>query len=232
MNRDWAGSDDGLVQTALAPDLAIKTRDNDKSIRWHLDLAANTARPDPATGPLKTLAVPLHPMLGCIATAVSPSSAPPPTGDSGFYGGNMDFNEIAEGATVYLPVSNPGALLYLGDGDALQGDGELNGNALETSMDVEFTVDVIRDKRISGPRVETAATIMTVGYMGSLDDAFREATSAMATWLMDDYKPNPSELAQFLGATAQYKISEVADRNSGVVLRINKSILKTLNRTE
>ena len=55
----------------------------------------------------------------------------------------MDFNEIIEGATLYLPVSVPGALLYLGDGHAAQGDGELNGNALETSLDVEFTVDVI-----------------------------------------------------------------------------------------
>src|SRR5206468_6911073 len=57
--------------------------------------------------------------------------------------GNMDFNEIVEGATVYLPASVPGALLYVGDGHAIQGDGELNGNALETSMDVEFTVDEI-----------------------------------------------------------------------------------------
>ena len=65
----------------------------------------------------------------------------------------MDFNEIVEGATVYLPVSVPGALLYVGDGHALQGDGELNGNALETSMDVEFTVDVIPGKRVPGPRV-------------------------------------------------------------------------------
>jgi amidase len=53
--------------------------------------------------------------------------------DSGYYGGNLDFNELVEGATVYLPVSNPGALLYVGDGHAAQGDGELNGNALETS---------------------------------------------------------------------------------------------------
>jgi len=81
------------------------------------------------------------------------AQARPGSGDSGRYGGNMDFNEIVEGATVYLPVSVPGALLYVGDGHALQGDGELNGNALETSMDVEFTVDVIPGKRVPGPRV-------------------------------------------------------------------------------
>ena len=236
LNRDWAGSDDGIVQSALSPDLAIKTRDNNKSIRWHLDLANNTTTPDPASNPnsdhLKTLAVPLHPMLGCIATATGPAGAPPPTGDSGNWGGNLDFNEIAEGATIYLPVSNPGALLYVGDGHALQGDGEINGNALETSMDVQFTVDLIPGKRLSSVRVETPQTIIALGYSGSLDDAFRDATSNMAQWLTDDYKLTPSEIAQFIGVAAQYKVTEVADRNSGVALKINKSILQTLTKTK
>jgi len=70
-------------------------------------------------------------MLGCVAVAPNVAQAPPGSGDSGRYGGNRDFNEIVEGATVYLPVSVPGALLYVGDGHALQGDGELNGNTLE-----------------------------------------------------------------------------------------------------
>jgi acetamidase/formamidase len=167
-------------------------------------------------------------MLGCVATAVDPAQAPPGTGDSGRFGGNMDFNEIVEGATVYLPVSNPGALLYLGDGHAVQGDGELNGNALETSMDVEFTVDVIPGKGIRGPRVESATHIMAMGLGGSLEDALRRATGSMAAWLSEDYKLTPSEVAQVLGSSAEYRISEVADRNAGVVLKINKERLNGL----
>jgi acetamidase/formamidase len=167
-------------------------------------------------------------MLGCIAAAPSPAGGAPPTGDSGYYGGNMDFNEIGNGTTVYLPVSNPGALLYLGDAHALQGDGELNGNALETSMDVEFTVDVIPGKRPPGPRLETTDEIMSMGLSGSLDDALREATSSMADWLMTDYKLTASETAQVMGVASQYKISEVADRNSGVVLKLRKSLLSPL----
>lgn len=232
LNRDWAGSDDSIVQSALSPDLAIKTRDNGKSIRWRLDLAKNTATPDPPSEHLKNIAIPLHPMLGCIATATGPAGAPPPTGDSGGFGGNMDFNEIAEGATIYLPVSNPGALLYLGDGHALQGDGEINGNALETSMDVEFTVDLIPGKRIPAVRVETPQTIIALGYSGYLDDAFKDATSNMAQWLTDDYKLTPSEIAQFIGVTAQYKVTEVADRNSGVALKIDKSLLQSLTKAK
>lgn len=140
----------------------------------------------------------------------------------------MDFNEITEGATVLLPVSVPGALLYVGDGHAAQGDGELNGNALETSMDVEFTVDVVPGKRISFPRMESATQIMAVGLAGSIDDAFRDATANMAQWLADQYKLTPSEVAQVLGTSAQYKVNEVADRNAGVVLKLDKERLQAL----
>lgn len=230
LNRDWAVSDDFLDERAKDSGLAVKMKDTGKGVKWHLDLANGTASPATPSEHLVHYTVPVRPMLGCIATATGPAQAPPNTGDSGNYGGNMDFNEITEGATVYLPVSNPGALLYLGDGHALQGDGELNGNALETSMDVEFTVDVIPGKRVPVPRVENSTTIMAMG-LGSLEDAFREATSNMASWLADDYNLTPSEIAQVLGTSSQYKVSEVADRNAGIVLKIDKSRLAPLTQT-
>jgi amidase len=228
LNRDWAISDDGIVDRATDSDLAEKNKDLWKDVRWHLDIAKGIASPEKPKEHLTNYSVPVRPMLGCVATAIGPAQAPPGTGDSGHFGGNMDFNEIVEGATLYLPVNNPGALLYLGDGHAVQGDGELNGNALETSMDVEFTVDVIPSKRIRGPRVESATHIMAMGLGGSLEDALRGATGSMAAWLNEDYKLTPSEVAQVLGSSAEYRISEVADRNAGVVLKINKERLKGL----
>lgn len=230
LNRDWAESDDGIVSRGLNTDLAVKSKDNNKSVRWHLDLDKGTASPVSSGDHVKTFAIPLHPMLGCMATATPPSMAPPGTGDSGFYGGNMDFNQIAEGATVYLPVTNPGALLYFGDAHAAQGDGELNGNALETSMDVEVTVDVIPNKRLGDPRIETDDAIISMGLSGDLDDAFKEATGNMAEWLATDYKLTPSELAQVIGSSAEYHVSEVADRNAGMILKLKKSTLATLTK--
>jgi acetamidase/formamidase len=228
LNRDYAISDDGIVGRAVDNDLAVKTKDLFKNVRWHLDRERGVATSGKPGDHLKQFTVPLRPMLGCVATAPGIAQAPPPTGDSGRWGGNMDFNEIVEGSTVYLPVNVPGALLYVGDGHAAQGDGELNGNALETSMDVEFTVEVLAGKRLPGPRVESATHIIAMGLGGSLDEAFRGATSNMAAWLTEKYALTPSELAQVLGTSAEYKVSEVADRNAGMVLMLRKDRLQAL----
>src|SRR5438105_3167357 len=156
---------------------AVKMKDGFKNVRWRLDLVNGTASPEKPAEHLTHYSVPLRPMLGCVAVAAGSAQAPPGTGDSGRYGGNMDFNEIIEGATVFLSVNVPGALVYVGDGHAAQGDGELNGNALETSMDVEFTVDVIANKHLPGPRVESATHLMAMGLAGSLEEALRGATA-------------------------------------------------------
>jgi acetamidase/formamidase len=230
LNRDYAISDDAIVGRALDSDMSVTMKDGGKSVRWHLDRERMVGTSERPGDHLKNFAVPLRPMLGCIATAPGFASAPPPTGDSGRWGGNMDFNEIVEGVTVYLPVNQPGALLYVGDGHAAQGDGELNGNALETSMEVEFTVDVIHNKRIRTPRVESDSQIMTVGLGGSLEDALRAATSGMSQWLEQDYGLTPSEIAQVLGTSAQFSVSEVADRNAGVAAKLSKQRLQPLSR--
>jgi amidase len=226
LNRPTAISDDGLVQRALTADYASEHPDNKfNNVVWNLDIEKGVARPAKPTDRLKDLAVPVKPMLGCVGVAPGFGGAPRQTGDSGRIGGNMDFNEIVEGATVYLPVGQPGALLYVGDGHALQGDGELNGNALETSLDVEFSVDVLRDTRIPGPRVENPDYLMSMGLAGSLDDAFKEATSGLAAWLEKDYGLTGPEAAILLGATIEYEISEVADRNAGIVAKVKKKYL-------
>src|ERR1700722_525090 len=228
LNRNWAMSDDFVVRRGLDNDLAVKMKDGGKPVRWHLDTQQGVATLEKPRENRARYSVPLRPMLGCIAVAAPNSGAPPGTGDSGVWGGNMDFNEIVEGATVFLPVYAPGALLYLGDGHAAQGDGELNGNALETSMDVEFMVDVIPEKGIMGPRIESTSEIIAMGLSVSLDDAFRMATSGMAQWLTEAYKLTPSEVAEVLGTSAEYEVSEVADRNAGIVLKIKKDRLQTI----
>jgi len=229
LNRDWAISDDGIVGRAIDSGMAVKLKDTGNSVRWHLDRERMVATSEKPGDHLKSFTVPLRPMLGCVATA--PGRGSVPTGDSGGFGGNMDFNEIVEGVTVYLPVNRPGALLFVGDGHAAQGDGELNGDALETSMEVEFTASLIR-KRLGSPRVESESQIMTVGLGGSLEDALRAAISGMSQWLEQDYGLTPSEIAQVMGTSVQLNINEVADRNAGVVAKLSKQRLATLAKKQ
>lgn len=230
LNRDYADSLDAIANRVKDPNLAIKAKDLGHNIRWRLDFQHNIATPEDASGHLKNFSVPLRPMLGCIGVAPDFGFAPFSTGDAGRYGGNMDYNEVVEGSTIYLEVTQPGALLYLGDGHAAMGDGETTEWGLETSMDVEFSVDVIPNKFISTPRVETDSHIASIGLAGSIDDAAKMATSGMVQWLEQDFQLSPSESAQVLGSMAEYVISEVPDRNAGVVLRLRKDLLQKLTQ--
>jgi acetamidase/formamidase len=228
INRDWAVSGNSLVERAITADYAAKNKQSWDSVRWHLDAEKQVATLENPPDRLKGFAVQVRPMLGCVGVAPGPGDAPISTRDSGYIGGNIDFNHITDGTTVYLRVHQPGALLYLGDGHALQGDGELNGDALETSMDVEFTVALLRDKYIGTPRAEDGDYLMAIGLAGSLDDALRMATSELANWLQADYQLSGAEAAMVLGTSIEYNISEVADRNVGVVAKIRKSSLSAL----
>lgn len=230
LDRDTADSLDGIVGRALGPQLAAKAGTAGRPVRWKLDRERGVARPLEPTPRLRHFEVPLRPMLGGLGVAPGFGAASPSTGDSGRFGGNMDFNEVVEGNTVYLPVSQPGALLYLGDAHALQGDGETSQYALETSMEVEFSVDVVPGHPIQGPRVESPTEIMALGQAGSLDDALRVATAGIAQWLEQDYALGMPEIAQVLGTSVRYTVANLAGRNVGIAARLDRQRLAGLER--
>jgi acetamidase/formamidase len=140
----------------------------------------------------------------------------------------MDYSGLREGVTVYVPVYREGALLFVGDGHAVEGDGELNGDALETSMEVEFTVDLVRGKSTQGPRFEDAEYLMASGIAGSLSDALQQATTELARWLERDYKLSANESNVVLGTSIRYDIAEVVDPQIHVVAKVSKAVLATL----
>jgi acetamidase/formamidase len=158
-------------------------------------------------------------MLGCIGVA-------PPRGqvlvshDLGAFGGNLDYWRIASGATIYLPVFVPGALLYMGDGHAAQGAGELTGDALEISAKVEFSVDVLPETSHSGPRISDDKYWMASGIAGSLDRALQAATGSLVRWLRNDYELSEFEIAMVLGSSIRYDIAVLVNPQYHVVARI------------
>jgi amidase len=176
-------------------------------IPWDLDLKRGMARPRLLEG--AGFELPVRPMIGCIGVA-PPGERVETSGPSSSHGGNMDYNEVVEGATLFFPVYHKGAYFYVGDGHALQGDGEGLGNGIETSLDVQFTVKVRKGKRISIPRLENAEYIVSIAsqaeFSSSADIAVRTANSDMIQWLTTEYKLSAPEAHLLMGTVVKHQI--------------------------
>jgi amidase len=216
----------GIIPNALIPAYS-RSPPAPCEFHWILDGAHGVGRPEKPSPRLRNFSVNLRPMIGTIGVA-PPGNQAIGASDLGNYGGNLDYNQIGEGTTVYLPVYSAGALLSLGDAHALQGDGELTGQGLETTMSVEFTVDLIKGKTIGRPWEENADYIMVSGIGNSLDDALRAATTGMSDWLTDRYKLDQTDLAMLLGTSIHYDIAEVVDPRPHVVAKVRKDVLAQL----
>lgn len=191
---------------------------------WRLDHEKNTATTTLPDSRMRTVTVDMQPMLGRIAVA--------PRGQEAFggiwpgdFGGNMDAKEVREGTTVYLPIFHDGAYLYFGDGHARQGDGELSGTGLETSMDVILEIDVVKDRTIAWPRLEDSTHIMVVGAARPLIDAFRIAHVELIEWLVTDYGFGKLDAYALLGQVAESSIANVVDPLYTVVAKMPKRFL-------
>jgi acetamidase/formamidase len=218
LNRDWGWNGIRISTDALAPgtiehlfpanccdEWLQPGRRN--ALRWNLDAAAGVVRPSRALGERVKLEFPARPALGCIGVAPANDQAID-SGPTGAYGGNIDFNGMGEGAVVYLPVFVPGAFFMLGDGHAGHGDGELLGQGTETSMDVQFTVNLLKHHRIHSPRLENSESLVTFGLTpGAIERGFREAISEMLLWLTTDYHLSPQEAHVLVGMAAELRVA-------------------------
>jgi amidase len=217
----------GLAANALLPGDSPNSIET-CPLHWSLDIEHAVGRLEVPSSRLRSLTVALHPMIGTIGVA-PPASQSIAASDLGSYGGNLDYNRITEGTTVYLPVFQAGALLSLGDAHALQGDGEVTGQGLETSLSVEFTVNVIKGKSLGMPWAEDAQSVMVSGIGGSLNDALQAATSGMSEWLRERYHLDQAEVAVILGTSLTYDIAEIVDPHVHVVARLRKDIFTQLS---
>jgi amidase len=201
---------EGVYPNSYKPDLVRPGRSD--LLLWDVDTVRNVVRLREPVSAKHKLEFPMEPMLGVVGVAPSGDYAPT-SGPSREYGGNMDFNEIREGSTVWLPVYHPGALLFVADGHALMGDGEPTGAGIETSMDVEFSVDLKKGARLTGPRVVTRDYIISVGsqaeFISPVDRAIQLATSDMVRWLTQDYGVEPWVAHQIINVKAEYEIVTV-----------------------
>jgi len=226
-NRDSAVSGVGPFLSAVAGDSRLKILNTPiptKRYKWRLDRGRMTGTLDLPNSVSKQVTLPLAPMLGRVAVA--------PAGEEAFgglwpgnFGGNMDASDVRAGTTVYLPIFHDGAYFYFGDGHALQGDGEICGSGLETTMDVRLEFDLIKGRTIDWPRLEDADHIMVAGSARPLVDAFRIAQVELIEWLVEDYGFDQMDAYQVVSQAGVTRVANVVDPNFTVVAKFPKKFL-------
>lgn len=189
-----------------------------KLLRW----PAGADRVEFAPG----IILPLAPFFGSIGVAPPPlvgriSSRPP-----GWHGGNLDNKDLVAGAVLYLPVHVPGALLSIGDGHARQGDGEVTGTALETSMRGTFDVGLRKGQRLRWPRAETPTHYIAMGLDEDLDEATRLAVREMVDFLVTEKKMSRDDAYMLCSLAADLHVTQAVDATKGVHASLAKSFFK------
>ena len=224
----------GRTSTVIAPhvlDAQYVASDLPENGRgdWEIDLDKWTATLVSPETSLGRLTLPLEPMAGCFGVA-PPRKQAISTATSSTHGGNMDYRGFCEGVTVYLPVFVEGALFHIGDGHAVQGDGEIVGTGIEISFDVQFTVNVIKGKEIGWPRAENDDYILTAGNARPLDQCVQHATTEMVRWLNElGLEGNAPHI--LLGQCVEYDMGNVYDPAYTMVCKVKKGILRDIGLT-
>jgi acetamidase/formamidase len=131
-------------------------------------------------------------------------------------GGNIDCKELVAGATLFMPVTVPGAALYLGDGHAAQGDGEVGGTAIECAMTTEAVVDLVAGRPLDSIHAETPAGRITFGFDEDLNVAMGDALDAMVIWMQRLFDLAKAAALALASACVDMRITQVANQTWGV----------------
>lgn len=218
----------GWTRAALAGNVVDPERVRDLPPRdradWLIDAEAGTVRLKEQVPGLEQLVLPLEPMIGCFGVAPRLGQAFS-TATSAENGGNMDYRGFGPGCRVWFPVAVPGALFFLGDCHAIQGDGEIVGTGVETAMEVEVRLSVVKGQRQTWPRGERDGAIFTVGNARPLDQALQHATTEMLDWLTAGYGLSTVAASHLMGQVVRYEIGNVFDPAYTVVCKIDKKWL-------
>jgi acetamidase/formamidase len=172
--------------------------------------------------------IPLAPFMGIMAVAPPPARAPASTKPPGEWGGNLDFRHLVAGATLYLPVFNPGALFYTGDGHAAQGDGEVDGAAIEISLapTLQFFVHKDAGNAMRWPRAEDAANHYVMGMDEDLDIALKEAVREAVEFIQRKAGLTPAQAYAVCTFAVDFRIGEAVNQVKMVYGAIPKKVFK------
>ena len=210
-----------LVEAAFCQHLPERTQNF-----WEIDFEHNKVILKNPPKPLKRVEVPIRPVLGCLGVAPERGEAIT-TYTCGNFGGNMDYYGMVEGMTIYLPVFVPGGLLFLGDGHAVQSQGEVTGAGLETSCEVTFEVGLVKNNpvHIRWLRGEDKTYLYTIGNARPLDLAVQCATTEMVRWLMEDYGLSLEAANVLMSQSVEYEMGNLVSSNFTAICKFSKALV-------
>ena len=223
-NRSYGFCGSSVAPNVVRPDYVPQLPLDAPLAEWDVDVSRGTAILQRPESKLGAIALPLDPMIGCFGVAAKGGQAIS-TATSAEHGGNMDYRGFTAGTTVYFPVFEPGALFFLGDGHAVQGDGEIVGSGIEISMDVEITLRLQKGKTIGWPRGENDQWIFTAGNARPLDEATQIATTEMLIWLQQDFGLDALGANLLLAQCVRYELGNMFDPAYTMVCKVAKSWL-------
>lgn len=171
------------------------------------------------------LKVPMRPFFGQLAVAPPKAFGRQNSKEPREFGGNLDCKELVAGSTIYLPVWNEGALFSTGDGHAAQGDGEVNGTAVETALEGTFEFRVRKDLDWRLPRAETPSHWITFGLDADLDDAARQALRGMIDWIVALTGIPKDEAYALASFAVDLHVTQTVNNVKGVHAMLAKSIV-------
>ena len=187
---------------------------------FELDAAAGVARMGP------DITIPLRPFFGSFGVAPPVLRGRVSSGPPGYHAGNLDNKELVPGTSLFLPVHVPGALLSIGDGHAAQGDGEVSGTAIETSMSGTFEIVLHKDQTLMWPRAETPTHYMSMGLHPDLDEAARLATREMVSFLVSERGISREDAYVLCSVALDLRVTQLVDGTKGVHGMLAKDLIR------
>ena len=166
----------------------------------------------------------MRPFFGSIGVAPPPEQGRISSTATGRHVGNLDNKDLVAGTTLYLPVHTPGALLSIGDGHAAQGDGEVSGTAIETSLGGTVQVILHEDRTLLWPRAETPTHYISMGLDPDLDEAARLATQEMIDFLVRDLDMDREDAYVLCSVALDLRVTQLVDGTKGVHGMLAKSL--------
>ena len=170
--------------------------------------------------------VPLHPFFGSMGVAPPPAAGRVNSAPPGIHGGNLDNKDLVVGTTLYLPVHVPGALFFVGDGHAGQGNGEVDITALETSLVGNLEFIVHKDMHLTVPRAETPTQYISMGLDEDLTLAAKQAVREMIDFLMKTKGLSHDDAYMLCSVAGDLNVTQVVDGTRGAHMLLSKSIFK------